>query len=334
MSLPVISVIIPIYNTPQGALRQCLDCLAAQTFENYECVIVDDGSTVEIARYLDAAREENSRIRVLHTPNRGVSAARNLGIKESVGELLCFIDADDYYAPWLLEDLYGAYLKAGDVQSVCAYFYITADADYAFQRTGLDIEVIPSIQMGVAALVGTICGETNLGFLSPGICSVLVQSKYAKKNPFDVEIKYMEDTIWNLQHFLAGGKTAILKETVYVYRENALSATHTYRPSIVPNRIAALERLAEVTPPHLREWLGLRALANYYICCKCVIWSSDSGGFSERVSQIRELSRKPIWRLFKQRGISRKWPIKQKCKRWLALSGAVPFLLMKKGVFQ
>ena len=104
--VPAISVIVPVYNV-EGYLPACLDSLLAQTFDDFEIIVVDDGSTdssAAIAERFAAAGPE--RIRVLHKPNGGLSDARNFGMDRSTGAYLSFVDADDLVMPDMLARLH------------------------------------------------------------------------------------------------------------------------------------------------------------------------------------------------------------------------------------
>ena len=90
-----ISVIVPIYNQKKY-LAKCLDSILEQTYKNLEIILVDDGSTDGSSLICDNYSKTDSRIKVFHQKNKGVSAARNLGIKNVTGEYLVFIDPDDY----------------------------------------------------------------------------------------------------------------------------------------------------------------------------------------------------------------------------------------------
>jgi glycosyltransferase involved in cell wall biosynthesis len=102
---PTISIIVPVYNT-EKYLRRCLDSIVAQTFKDYECIIVDDGSTDGSAAICDEYEKKDSRFKVLHKENEGVSAARNVGIEYAEGEFITFVDSDDYLSSVYLRDLY------------------------------------------------------------------------------------------------------------------------------------------------------------------------------------------------------------------------------------
>ena len=96
------SVVIPVHNTARY-LRACLDSLLAQTFQDWEAVCVDDGSTDESGAILDGYAAKDGRFRVIHQTNAGVSAARNAGLGHACGAWVCFADSDDLLHCRLLE---------------------------------------------------------------------------------------------------------------------------------------------------------------------------------------------------------------------------------------
>ncbi len=95
---PEISVIVPVYNT-EDYLRQCLDSLSAQTMENIEIIVVDDGSTDRSPKICDEYAEKDPRMIVIHRENGGLSAARNSGLDIAQGEYVLFVDSDDWVEP-------------------------------------------------------------------------------------------------------------------------------------------------------------------------------------------------------------------------------------------
>ncbi len=93
----MVSVIVPIYNV-ENYVKKCLDSLAAQTLEDVEFILIDDGSTDNSGKIADQYSSD-PRFRIFHTENRGLSAARNYGIDQSRGEYLMFVDGDDWVDP-------------------------------------------------------------------------------------------------------------------------------------------------------------------------------------------------------------------------------------------
>lgn len=98
MENSLISVIVPVYNV-EPYLRQCLDSIINQTYRNIEIIVIDDGSTDGCPQICEEFRERDERVVVFHTENRGLSAARNLGIDHAHGEWIMFVDSDDWVEP-------------------------------------------------------------------------------------------------------------------------------------------------------------------------------------------------------------------------------------------
>lgn len=105
---PLISVVVPFYNVEE-CVADCLDSLINQTFESYEVVCIDDGSTDGTAQLLDDYASLYANVRVFHFENAGLSVARNRGVKLAQAELISFVDGDDFVSPYYLSALYKAY---------------------------------------------------------------------------------------------------------------------------------------------------------------------------------------------------------------------------------
>lgn len=102
--MTTVSIIVPVYNVGEY-LAPCLDSLAAQSFKDWECILVDDGSTDGSGEVCDRYSSGDSRFRVIHQPNGGVAAARANGVRQAAGEYLWFVDGDDLAHPRFLEEM-------------------------------------------------------------------------------------------------------------------------------------------------------------------------------------------------------------------------------------
>ena len=100
----MVSVVIPVYNV-EKYLAECVDSVLNQTYKDYEIILVDDGATDSSGAMCDAYAQIDPRIRVIHRPNGGLSAARNTGLRAAQGEYVYFLDSDDYIEPCALEHL-------------------------------------------------------------------------------------------------------------------------------------------------------------------------------------------------------------------------------------
>lgn len=117
---PLISVIIPVYKV-EAYLTACVESVLAQTYQNFEIILVDDGSPDNCPQMCDEFAARDSRIRVIHKPNGGLSSARNAGIDGAKGEYLAFLDSDDLWTPVFLERLYRAIGETGADLAVCLF---------------------------------------------------------------------------------------------------------------------------------------------------------------------------------------------------------------------
>ncbi|MBQ3691504.1 MAG: glycosyltransferase [Bacteroidales bacterium] len=101
---PLVSVIVPIYKV-ENYLRECVDSIISQSYNNLEIILVDDGSPDNCPKICDEYAQKDSRIKVIHKPNGGLSDARNAGIEIAKGEYLSFVDSDDVIHPQMIEVL-------------------------------------------------------------------------------------------------------------------------------------------------------------------------------------------------------------------------------------
>ncbi len=114
----LISVIVPVYKT-ENYLCKCVDSILAQTYTNLEIILVDDGSPDNCGKICDEYAAKDSRVKVIHQKNGGLSAARNAGLDIATGEYIGFVDSDDYIAPDMYEKLYNALVSNEADMSIC-----------------------------------------------------------------------------------------------------------------------------------------------------------------------------------------------------------------------
>ena len=122
MDCPKISVIVAVYKA-EAYLHRCVDSLLAQTFQNFEILLVDDGSPDNSGKICDDYAKQDARIRVFHKENGGVSSARQCGIDHAKGEYTTHVDPDDWVEPTMLEDLYRK-ANEEDADMVLSDFYL------------------------------------------------------------------------------------------------------------------------------------------------------------------------------------------------------------------
>lgn len=128
----IISIIIPVYNV-ETYLGSCIRSVLAQTFSNFELILVDDGSTDGSGIICDEYAATDSRIRVIHQVNRGVSSARNAGIETALGEYIGFVDGDDWIEPDMYALLHRNSVTYGAELSACGFIKIKDYSAIMFQ---------------------------------------------------------------------------------------------------------------------------------------------------------------------------------------------------------
>ena len=113
----MISIVIPVYNA-ESYLDECVSSVISQTYQDWECILVDDGSTDGSADICDKWCAKDCRISVIHQENRGVLTARNQGIEKAKGDYITFIDSDDWVNSEYLADMYNGMALGGDIDVV------------------------------------------------------------------------------------------------------------------------------------------------------------------------------------------------------------------------
>ena len=217
---PLLSVIVPVYNTAPW-LRRCLDSICAQTYTNLEILCVNDGSTDNSAELLAEYAARDSRIKVIHQENAGVSVARNAGLDTATGEYVTFVDADD----WLEPDAYGKILPCMEdgVDLVCFGGVI-------------DGEIEQSRRENMEAYACMNFNGTTQSYLGVMRTNVYVWNKIFRKSiiegygiQFPVGIACGEDAAFYFCYASVAGLACYLQENVYHYVQQSGSAMAQFR---------------------------------------------------------------------------------------------------------
>lgn len=190
---PKFSIIVPLYNKAPY-VRKALDSIVSQTFRDWECIIIDDGSTdgsLEVVQEVKSQEPRAKSVRIIRQPNSGVAAARNNGVKASHGEYVCFLDADDWWEPEFLAEIDRLIMEYPDAGIYCTnYIY------YKPGKTHVSLNV-PTGYMNYP--------EVYLYDLTMPVCSsatCLPKKVFTEIGGFPLGIKLGED-------FLLWAKTAL-----------------------------------------------------------------------------------------------------------------------------
>ena len=219
---PEISIIIPVYNS-EKYLNACLDSVLAQTFKDFELILVDDGSPDGCGRICDEYADKDDRVRVCHIENSGSSAARNYGIDRAKGKYLGFIDSDDRIDEDMYEILYNNLIKEDADISMCGLFDEYGD------------EIVKVFDKPVYKVMDS--EESILTVMEAKLTSVTPVNKLYKKELFE-GIRYPvgedsgEDASIIVELLLRCKKTVLTTEQKYhyIHREGSIT-TREFNPS-------------------------------------------------------------------------------------------------------
>lgn len=186
-----ISIIIPIFNA-DAFLDQCISSVLDQTFDDFELILINDGSTDQSGEICEKFAASDSRIKLYHKENGGVSSARNLGIENSIGEWITFVDSDDYLKPDYLKDFVSSW---------------DSDTDLFIQGL-LNLKFEGTHEIGIHFNSNQTISKTEflknyniLPYFFGPVCKLFRKSIIEKNNVrFDENKTLGEDTIFNLAY--------------------------------------------------------------------------------------------------------------------------------------
>ena len=216
-----LSIIIPVYNVEQY-ISKCIESVINSTFQDYELILVDDGSTDESGEICDVYAAKDNRIKVIHQENGGVSYARNIGMNNSSADWITFIDSDDYVSPTYIERLFEAveaYPEADYIHAGCTLFGDNHETSIEYEYENLysaDKNILFSEFRG-------------LPFAKLFRKEIIIKYHIV----FDEHLKAQEDLLFNLDYIIHVNAYVFMSMYEYYHRtDNMSSIMHTsYRVS-------------------------------------------------------------------------------------------------------
>lgn len=225
----MVSIIVPVYNV-EDRIGKCIESILAQTFRDFELILIDDGSKDHSLDVCKQYEKKDSRIRLLTQENSGVSATRNRGIQCAKGEYIEFVDSDDYIAPTMVASLVEAIEQTQADMAVCGI-----------------LKEFPDHEENILPLMDGKVQVRELQQTYPNIFSNYVLHSPVNKlyrrekiqKPFVLDLSFGEDYTFNLTYLRTADSIVFLQQALYYYIIAPNSLINTYSP----NRIAVSERL-------------------------------------------------------------------------------------------
>lgn len=255
---PLVSIVVPVYNV-EKYLEKCLESIIGQTYENIEILLVNDGSTDSSGEICDYYGEQDSRIRVIHQINQGLSGARNTALDIAKGEYITCIDSDDFVSNSLVENLLKAIIEYNCDISVCGTVYCD--------------EINSTLKSQVVENNKVIEGKDQIkSLLSCFDIATMAWGKLYKTELFsNIRYpvgKYNEDVFTTYKLLAKSKKTIVINQGLYFYRQVSGSITNS---SFSMKHLDAIEGTltrAEFVSKEYPEYRGYAYATVVHACCK------------------------------------------------------------------
>ncbi|MGE9965396.1 glycosyltransferase family 2 protein [Fusicatenibacter saccharivorans] len=228
-----VSMIVPVYQV-EKYIAQCIESVLNQTFQDFELILIDDGSKDQSGRICDLYAAKDDRILVIHTENRGAAAARNVGLDHASGRYITFLDGDDYLDEHMIARLYEEIVDSEYDMVVCDFLNLLPDEEDNFivhlqEKTVNGREVLEHLK-----------NERNYGLWT------IVWNKIYKREVLEnlrfPDGKYFEDEFFSNQLYLNSNQIHVIPDVLCYHRVLASSTMNTQK---IENYLDLLDALQE-----------------------------------------------------------------------------------------
>jgi glycosyltransferase involved in cell wall biosynthesis len=308
---PKISIIVPIYKV-EHYLHECINSLVNQTYTNIEIILIDDGSPDNCGKICDKYMQKDSRIKVFHKENAGTASARNVGLDNSTGEWITFVDADDWLEKNALEQI--LYLIKHTDAEVIGFNHFYNQNDRQWKRVSINPD--PLICSGDEELkwliLGSIfphyCVVKNKFELAAirGVWSKVFKRSFLENNNlrFDKNVNIAEDAIFCLDVFANANKIILHDIHILHYRIHNTSQIRTFHPNAIQiNERAILcyyERIKQyldTDEDYKNAFMGMLYTHFFHVLKNYIFHEENKKNISRKMLEIRDLFQKPVWNL-------------------------------------
>lgn len=206
---PLISVIVPVYKVEQY-LDKCIQSIQTQTYSNLEIILVDDGSPDNCGTICDKYAQKDARIKVIHQKNGGVSRARNVGMDQATGDIIAFVDSDDFIESNMFEKMM-AYMQQHNLDLVCCDTKVVKNGKIKYRPKYAENKIFVG-QEGVNEIIS--------GRLDNAVWNKLYKKRIIEGVRFPVDRRY-EDVATTYLFISKSEITGYIKDGLYNYMKNS-----------------------------------------------------------------------------------------------------------------
>ncbi|MCQ2584370.1 MAG: glycosyltransferase [Treponema sp.] len=224
-----ISCIVPVYKS-EKFIERCINSLLNQTYSNFELLLIDDGSPDNSGKICDDFALKDSRIKVVHKKNGGVSSARNIGVQNATGNYVCFVDSDDSVCNTYLEKLIKPSIS-DDVDIVISGInWENTDGKFVSLNCGVTEKKIMERKefLQFYKILREDVGQNEIVLNAP--VNKLYKKEFLNNLLFNTDMSLCEDLVFNLNYIEKCQKFCFIPDCLYNYFRNGSSATNSINP--------------------------------------------------------------------------------------------------------
>ena len=280
---PKVSVVVPIYRV-EKYLSACIDSLLAQTLQEIEIILVDDGSPDSCGTIADAYAQKDPRVKVIHQRNEGLGPARNRGLGVASGAYVGFVDSDDWVRPEMYQHLYDTAVEQGADIVVSGYCCVSGGRVVTTKPHPLGGRTLDSAEE-ICKVRKNLYGHTpwdqDVEAFPMSVCMSIYRNEMIRNRQLSFQNVLSEDTIFNLDAYRWAEVISFTKDTDYCYRkENQGSITTSYSEKKLLQFQHFLTLLAEMAAEEGDEECALRAKRMAIDYCRMYVGIVEGSGMT------------------------------------------------------
>lgn len=285
--MPKVSVIVPFFEVVEKHFRDCLDSLCSQTMQDTEFLLVSDGASSKNTSICDEYIKNDLRFRLLTKEHSGVSATRNLGIKQALGEYIVFVDADDtLYNNRSLERCYESVQKNNS--DIILFDWITKGKE--------PLSLWSDHKSILSNTEKETCLRELINITNPAFSGApwakffkrifLIQSNIL----FNIKCTIGQDRTFNYKAFSLASKISYVKEIFYTYVIHKESATQCFRPNHLPIVLNYIEELKSLSNDKYLNLIGKETLSIFYLSWnRCYMHPKNKETYFNRMKELSNI---------------------------------------------
>ena len=329
--MPKLSVIVPVYNT-EKYLRECIDSILAQTFTDFELILVDDGSTDSSGAICDEYAGKDQRVQVIHQENGGVTRARKAAMRIAAGSWISFVDSDDWISSDMFEKMPEKAASGASEIIVCDALIEFPDktekaeslaADGVYEKAAMMDQIYPTMVMD---------RKSRRPGMAGWLCNKIFERNLVEKVFWSVDDSFVfsEDALCSYAAIFQCERMYVYRTPLYHYRQHTDSVMHQYNGTKrYRNLLKAYHAHAAMFKTYgpaywqqLHDYVAISTMSNL----RKILLYDTSVSLCKRLIQARDFVSQPIIADSLRETIKKLSDRKERLKMFLALHKCVGLL--------